>query len=389
MLAFKLAFKNLIGAGLRTWLNVAVLSFSFIIIIFYNGMIDGWNQQARTDTRNWEIGNGLFWHPEYDPLDMYTFKDAHAPLSNTVNSFISEGKLTPVLLTQATAYPQGRMQNILLKGIPREQTIVDLPTEKMVAANGLIPALVGKRMAENLKLKEGELLLIRWRDKNGTFDAREVQISTIFDCNVPNIDNGQIWVPIDNLREMMNLPNEATYLVVSKETETIDIEGWTYKSLDFLLKDLDTIIQSKKGGSNVFSGLLLIIALLAIFDTQVLSIFRRQKEIGTYIALGMTRWDVVKIFTVEGSTYSILAAMLAAVYGTPLFYYMAKNGYTMPQAGTDMGVSVADVIYPTYGIGLILTTILIVVLASTIVSFLPARKIARLKPTDALKGKIQ
>ena len=31
-------------------------------------------------------------------------------------------------------------------------------------------------------------------------------------------------------------------------------------------------------------GLLLNIALLAIFDTQVLSIFRRQKEIGTYIA---------------------------------------------------------------------------------------------------------
>jgi ABC-type antimicrobial peptide transport system permease subunit len=103
----------------------------------------------------------------------------------------------------------------------------------------------------------------------------------------------------------------------------------------------------------------------------------------------MTRWDVVKIFTVEGSTYSILAAGLAALYGTPLFYYMSKNGYTMPQSGTDMGISVADVIYPTYGIGLIISTIVIVVLASTIVSFLPARKIAKLKPTDALKGKIQ
>jgi putative ABC transport system permease protein len=32
-LAFKLAYKNLIGAGLCTWLNVLVLSFSFVIII--------------------------------------------------------------------------------------------------------------------------------------------------------------------------------------------------------------------------------------------------------------------------------------------------------------------------------------------------------------------
>jgi hypothetical protein len=58
MLAFKLAFKNLMGAGLRTWLNVSVLSFAFIIIIFYNGMIDGWNRQSRRDTLEWETGQG-------------------------------------------------------------------------------------------------------------------------------------------------------------------------------------------------------------------------------------------------------------------------------------------------------------------------------------------
>ena len=63
MLAFKLAFKNLMGAGLRTWLNVSVLSFAFVIIVFYNGMIDGWNRQSRIDTSEWETGNGQFWHP--------------------------------------------------------------------------------------------------------------------------------------------------------------------------------------------------------------------------------------------------------------------------------------------------------------------------------------
>ena len=45
MLSLKLAFKNLLGAGLRTWLNVLALSFAFVLIIFYNGMIDGWNRQ--------------------------------------------------------------------------------------------------------------------------------------------------------------------------------------------------------------------------------------------------------------------------------------------------------------------------------------------------------
>ncbi len=46
-LAFQLAYRNLIGAGLRTWLNVIVLSFAYVMIIFYNGILDGWNEQAR------------------------------------------------------------------------------------------------------------------------------------------------------------------------------------------------------------------------------------------------------------------------------------------------------------------------------------------------------
>jgi ABC-type antimicrobial peptide transport system permease subunit len=54
-----------------------------------------------------------------------------------------------------------------------------------------------------------------------------------------------------------------------------------------------------------------------------------------------------------------------------------------------MGITIAEKIYPVYGLGLILTTIALVILSATIVSFLPARRIAKMNPTDALKGKIQ
>ena len=133
--------------------------------------------------------------------------------------------------------------------------------------------------------------------------------------------------------------------------------------------------------------MLLIIALLAIFDTQILSIFRRQKEIGTYIALGMTRAQVVGIFTVEGATHSILATILGALYGIPLFLWLGIKGITF--GVDDMGITMAETIYPYYSIGLIITTTLFVILSATIVSYLPARRISRMKPTDALKGKIQ
>ncbi len=75
--------------------------------------------------------------------------------------------------------------------------------------------------------------------------------------------------------------------------------------------------------------ILLSLSMLAIFDTQVLSIFRRQKEIGTYIALGMTRGQVVGLFTIEGSLNSVLAGLLAALYGIPFLLFQAKTGISI------------------------------------------------------------
>ena len=387
MLAIKLAFKNLLGAGLRTWLNVTVLSFAFILIIFYNGMIDGWNRQGRNDTQDWEIGQGQFWHPEYDCYDPYTIQDSHTSLSDLVITEVSKGNLTPVLITQATIYPDGRVQNAMLKGVDPKQNILKLPTADLANVQDAYSAIIGKRMAETTGLKVGDRVLMRWRDKNGMFDAREIQIASIFRCDVPSIDNGQLYVSLPVLQEMMNMKNEATLLVTSEQYAGGDIENWEFKDSDFLLADFDKLIQSKKAGGMIMEGLLLIIALLAIFDTQVLSIFRRQKEIGTYIALGLTRSQVVGIFTVEGGAHSILAAIVGAAYGIPFFIWLDTIGLTF--GGPDMGITVAETIYPYYSIGLILTTLILVVLSATIVSYLPARKISKMKPTDALKGKLQ
>ena len=390
MLAIKLAFKNLMGAGLRTWLNVSVLSFAFVVIIFYNGMIDGWNRQSRIDTQAWETGEGQFWHPEYDRYDAFTIQDSHKPLSAEILSEIAKKNLVPELIAQATAFPQGRAQGVILRGIDPGQTILKIPTATLTESDDVDYAIIGKRMAESSKLGIGDKLLIRWRDKNGTFDAREIQIASIFNCDVPTVDKGQIYLRLEVLEKMMGMENEATLLVAGKDFVYKDLNGWEFKDQGFLLADMDKIIQTKKAGGTIIEGLLLIIALIAIFDTQVLSIFRRQKEIGTYIALGMTRSQVVGIFTVEGAAHSILAALLGAVYGIPLFMLINKSGIPMGLAkdiNTDLPI--AEAIYPYYSLQLIIITIILVVISATIVSYMPARRISKMQPTDALKGKLQ
>jgi ABC-type lipoprotein release transport system permease subunit len=149
------------------------------------------------------------------------------------------------------------------------------------------------------------------------------------------------------------------------------------------------MIRMKTIGGSFLYIILMLLAMLAVFDTQVLSIFRRQKEIGTYMAMGMTRSQVVRLFTVEGAMHSILAALVGAVPGIPFLIWLSKTGWAMPVDSEGFGMAIAERIYPAYSMGLVLTVMLIIIVTTTIVSFLPSRKISKMNPTDAIKGKLQ
>jgi ABC-type lipoprotein release transport system permease subunit len=389
-LAIKLAYRNLIGAGLRTWLNVTVLSFSFVVIIWMKGIMTGWDHQAKTDMKNWEIGGGQYWQENYDPYDPFTLPESHAPIPASLQNKIANGEVVPSLMVSGTIYPQGRMQAVSIAGMNPHQDIFMLPTEKLDTITPAIPAIIGSIASRNLKLNEGDYVTIRWRNRYGMFDADDIVITGIFSCNVPSVDAGKIYVPLDKLREMMGLKEEATILTFSEEQPgRPEIEGWKYKNTATLTKSIDDLIQTKTVGQSILYAILLLLPMLAIFDTQVLSIFRRQKEIGTYIALGYMRKEVVGLFTVEGAMHSILAAIVSAIYGLPFLIWQAKAGWTMPIEASEFGMAMAQTLYPVYSAGLVISTVLIIVLATTVVSYWPSKKIAKMNPTEALRGKLQ
>ncbi len=388
MIIPRLAWRNLVGAGLRTWLSVIVLSISYVIIIWQNGLLDGWNQQALKDMINWEIANGQYWHQQYDPYDPFTLLNSHAMIPE---SLLSENPVSavPILITQASIYPHQRLQNVVIKGVPVSQTLLKLPTDSLKQSFSEIPVLIGTRMAKAANLKENDIFIIRWRDANGAFDAAEARVAKIMKTNVQSVDQGQIWVPLQRLQQMMQLHNQATIIVVSdKSALKAHFSDWQFKTRDFLSQDHTAMIKMKKVSGSIMYAILLSLALLAIFDTQILAIFRRRREIGTLMALGMTRTSVIQLFTFEGALHGILAAFVAAVYGIPLLTYSAAYGFAMPEAVDDFGMTIAERIFPVYSVGLVVTTTLIIMIAVTVVSYLPTRKISKLNPTEAIRGKI-
>jgi ABC-type antimicrobial peptide transport system permease subunit len=129
-------------------------------------------------------------------------------------------------------------------------------------------------------------------------------------------------------------------------------------------------------------------ALLAVFDTQVLSIFKRRKEIGTLMALGMTKPNVIALFTLEGCMMGILAFIIGSLYGIPLLSYLGNEGIVLPRMIQQSQFAIGLTLYPKYGLTLYILTSLILFISVVIISILPTSRIAKLKPTDALRGKI-
>lgn len=389
-LLLKLAFRNFLGAGSRSWLNVIVLSFSFVVIIYVHGLMKGWDHQAKNDMTNWEIANGQIWHEAYDPFDPFSLNDAHAEIPAEFTNPIEKGSMFPILMTSGSIFPEGRMISVLIRGVPAAQQIVMLPSKVLIAESTAIPAIIGKNMAHSASLKVGDQFTMRWRNKHGTFDATDVEIVEIFQTNVPGIDYGQLWIDLSELQRITLLENEASTFTFNEDFTAANLPAhWKLMTKGDLTADLEEMIKTKSKGQSVFYIILLLLAMLAIFDTQVLSIFRRQKEIGTYIALGYTKQRVVWLFTMEGAIHSLFAALLAAAYGGPILWWQSIKGLSFPMDSQEFGITIADTIYPMFTLGLIFSTILIVLITTSIVSYLPSRKIAAMNPTEALRGRVQ
>jgi len=390
MIIFRLAWRNLIGAGLRTWLNVIVLSFAFVAIVGAQGLLEGMNEQATNAIIDAQYGGGQYWHDAYDPYDPLALDDAHAPLPEELQNMIEAGTATPLLIVQGSIYPAGRMRPVLLKGIDPDQTVLNIPSHFLNTADvDALPVLIGNRMARSTGLTVGDYVTIQWRDKDGTYDASDAVVVQVMTTTVPTIDNGQVWLPLERLQQMTEMGHEATIVVRAQDTnETPVVTGWIFRDRDYLLSDIRALVQSKTVGSAIVYVLLLFLAMIAIFDTQVLSIFRRKKEIGMLMALGLTRLKVIQLFTIEGALHGVLAAVVGALYGIPVLGYIARIGWALPQNADNYGFAIGEKLFPVYSVGLIVTTTVIVFVITTIVSYLPTRRIARLKPHDALRGRL-
>ena len=382
-----IANKNFCRQGLRAFLNVLVTALSIIALIFMLSLLNGFQAQATRNLVSTDVGGGHYRVPGFDILTPTKWEDLTLPVPEVLGGLLPRDK-AEVLVQQGQLYPNRRLFPVQLRGIAMEQSLLNLPLAGLKSFEDqpgeVIPAVVGVKMARKAHLKKGDKVVLKWRDKGGAVDARDILIVDVGDIVNPRIDDGVVWLRLDHLRSMTDRDGEVSWVAVREYLGPV--RGFDFHGIEMLMADLLALLRQDRINSKILWGILMVLVCTSVFNTQILNIFKRQKEIGTLMALGMEPQWIVRIFTLEGVIAALWALGLAVVLGVPFFIWFQGVGFDVTHL-SEASFPVRETVYPDYQPREILVSVFIVMSLIIVSAWVPVKKITRLDPTLALRGR--
>jgi putative ABC transport system permease protein len=207
---------------------------------------------------------------------------------------------------------------------------------------------------------------------------------------VKELDERAVKLPLAGAQQLLQTTKVEKLLVFLRDTGTtsavradiqrmklpIEIKSW----LD-LASFYHQVVMLYNGIFGFLGLIVFAIVVFSVANTIVMSIFERTREIGTLMAIGVSRGRVWRMFFLEGLMTGVLGGILGVAAGA-LIATLINSGDVMlpPPPGYTVGYKLQILLQPP----VLMTAFLIAVVTSTLSSILPALKASRLKIVDAL-----
>lgn len=238
--------------------------------------------------------------------------------------------------------------------------------------------LIGSHLAADLGLRVGQV--VRLTSDRGR--ARSFRIGGIFSLGIASADRQAVYMDFTTARALFDLPTgisrieikvkpatDAARIAASLRRSTgLKATAWTEDNSQ-LFEGLDA--QARTG--IIIKAFALITIVVGIASAMLLSIVRRQSEIGIMRAMGASKRLVVSIFVLEGTLIGFVGAIFGA--GAAWLALLPLPPVAEVQSG---GLPIDR------GQGDFLLAITLTTLAAALASILPARRAARIDPVEAI-----
>ncbi|HNI20636.1 MAG TPA: ABC transporter permease [Nitrospira sp.] len=252
---------------------------------------------------------------------------------------------------------------------------------------------LGEGLAQNLGVKVGDALVLMTNTAKGQLSASDVHVRGIFSTFNKEYDAGALRAPISLVRKLVKVKGATSWVVLVDKTprtdETLAVMRARLAGRDYQVYSWFDLADYYRKTVDLFEQQVLVIEIMiglivavSIGNTMQMVVIERTTEIGTMMAIGRRRSDVLRLFLLEGCVLGFLGGLIGAGGGWLLSIAVSKIGIPLPpppgmSEGFDAEVLV-DLPLAINGFVLALGT-------TMAASVFPAFKASRTNVVDALR----
>ncbi len=282
---------------------------------------------------------------------------------------------------------------------PEQETRLSGGFAPIVAGSGLPAdgknaspsALLGIGLAAKLGAKPGDSLTLLATTVQGVLNAIDVEIVGTFTTGVPELDARQVLLPFGTGQSLLNTQGASRLIVVLKDTENTPVmAAWlrgvfpNFKVATWheLAPYYEQVVTLYKNIFTVLGIILLLVVSMSVTNTMLMAISERLREMGTMLALGISRWRIRVNFAIEGAIMGGLGGATGLIAAAAIATLMNFAGIQMPPPpGRSSPYPLVIFVDPyTYAI-----MFAIIIVAAALAAWLPTRRLARLEIVEALR----
>lgn len=397
-----LAMRSVLRQGRRTLIAIGAVSFGVIAMILSAGFIEWLMEGMRESTIKSQLGHVQVVRPGYverGTSDPYGFViDGEDALRQKIESGSNVKVVAPRLSFNGLASKGDNTLAFLGQGVSAKaesvlSSSVTITRGRNLSAEGVNEMIMGRGLAANLGVQVGDTVVLMTTTAAGNVNAVEAPVVGLFNSVSKEYDDSALRMPLALAQQLVRVNGAQQWLVLLDDTARTDaklaeLKGvmpagkfelvpW-YQLSDFYNKTKDLFSSQV----NVVQFIILMIIVLSISNTLSMSVMERVSEIGTCMALGLTRARIRRIFMSEGVMLGLVGGGLGVVIGCVLALAISAVGIPLPPPpGMEQGFS--GEIRLTFGI--VARALAIAVASAFVSSLYPAWRASRMNIVDALR----
>ena len=185
--------------------------------------------------------------------------------------------------------------------------------------------LFGSGLARNLGVDVGDRVTLLVTTATGGINAVELTVRGLFSTVTKAFDDSALRLPIDTARGLLRVRGAHAWVVLLDDTARTAATVTSLKRLssrDFQVIPWYDLADFYRKTVALFSKqveivriIIAVIIVLSISNTMMMGVMERTGEIGTSMALGVTRKRILGQFVAEGAALGLLGGAIGAAVG--------------------------------------------------------------------------